>query len=152
MPLLIRDYSDADFPLLRSGFASACDMATWCGNRYQFPLTPEQIADRMGDESVHIYSALLDDQVVGHGEAADGTDDDNSPIGIIRCVFIAASQRGCGLGKQMLQQIMDTSGHDRFRLAVYKENVPAASLYESLGFSVVQEIIMDGRPLLIMDC
>lgn len=152
MPLTIREYCETDFLLLRSAFASAREMEVWCGNRYQYPLTQDQISRRMVDESVHLYSALLDDQVVGHAEVADGTDDSSLPIGIVRCVFIAASRRGCGSGKHMLQQIMDTSRHDRFRLAVYKENLPAVRLYQSLGFTQVQEIVVDGQPLLVMDC
>lgn len=62
----------------------------------------------------------------------------------IRTITVDESQRGHGLGRQLVKKIIaegGAAGFRRFRLDVQSDNLPALKLYSSLGF----ERIFQGR-------
>ena len=63
---------------------------------------------------------------------------DDPDIGRIRHFYIAADYRGSGVGRQLLQELLNRSGcFDQLRL--FTSNPVAASLYEGAGFRSTDE-------------
>jgi ribosomal-protein-alanine N-acetyltransferase len=58
----------------------------------------------------------------------------------ITALTVAPAARGTGLGRRLLDGLLDWAGATPVRLAVRPENTPAIALYRSCGFTVARTI------------
>lgn len=67
---------------------------------------------------------------------------DDGDAGVVRWFVFDRSVRGRGLGRRLLEELLDTArelGYERLRLETFSELRTAAHLYRSLGFELVDE-------------
>jgi len=60
----------------------------------------------------------------------------------IDCISVAAEKRGLGIGKKLINNLIEklkTTKHTRAGLLVNKDNLNAENLYTKLGFQIVNE-------------
>ncbi len=158
--MALRKATDADTSLIQN----IADIS-WRA-AYSDILSKEQIdymLDSMySDEEIHNQLANLD----YHYFIVEDDQDHNKPVGYIgyehyveahttklHRIYLIPDARGKGFGKEAIlfaRYMAEARGNDRLILNVNKEN-PAKNIYESLGFSVYDEIVLDIGNGYVMD-
>ncbi|GGL22789.1 GNAT family N-acetyltransferase [Caulobacter rhizosphaerae] len=137
--LTIRPFGPSDVDLLAAFFeAVATDPAA--DRFHPHPFTPEaalRIAEHQGRD---LYvGQFLDGRLIGYGMLRGWDEGYQTPsLGI----YLAAEARGQGLSKALMDDLHGRArerGAEKVRLKVYKNNIPAASLYEKLGYVFLTE-------------
>ena len=117
-------------------------MAMWCAGVFSYPLTVEQLTDRMeqseskADEWV---MAGIDEQgeVIGHLYMWPDYQNDSLHLGMI---VVDHTRRGQGLGRQMVEKAaayaFDILEVSQVTLGVFDSNPRARACYQSAGFVV----------------
>lgn len=112
-------------------------MVQVAGPVFNFPLTEEQLVNYLADSKRHAFGVVDADTdvTIGHAEVyltAEGT------AKICRVVIGDESSRGKGLGKQLINLLIDysvkTLGLSHIELNVYDWNTQAIRCYEQVGF------------------
>lgn len=116
----------------------------WAGPSYQFPITEDQLSERLHNKAnlphgdFYIYKVILEEtgEMVGTIELCNiDREDRTAHAGKF---LIDESQRGKGLGKLILRELVkicfDEMGLSTVTLNVYDFNVGAIKCYEKVGF------------------
>jgi len=109
----------------------------------------DAITRQMIQENYRYYCIFCDGQPAGY-YAARPCDDHRV---FLSKLYVAAKFRGRGLGKQMLQHLIDAAcadGATTIWLTVNKYN-PSVDIYRKLGFVITQEIVTDIGNGFVMD-
>ena len=99
---------------------------------FSMPWKPEDFLDMVDREGSLYVTALCDGKVIGCCGVTNACGD-----GDINNVVVAEEWRGQGVGKKMLETLMEWGkriGIENYTLEVRVSNTPAIRLYESLGF------------------
>ena len=99
---------------------------------FSMPWKPEDFLDMVDREGSLYVTALCDGKVIGCCGVTNACGD-----GDINNVVVAEDWRGQGVGKKMLETLMEWGkriGIENYTLEVRVSNTPAIRLYESLGF------------------
>ena len=99
---------------------------------FSMPWKPEDFLDMVDREGSLYVTALCDGKVIGCCGVTNACGD-----GDINNVVVAEDWRGRGVGKKMLETLMEWGkeiGIENYTLEVRVSNTPAIRLYESLGF------------------
>ena len=123
-------------------------LCQWAGPiTYEFPISIDQIAKRVNDESLLIFKILNDNEMIGTVELRKLQNDDKSMI--ICCFLIDPDCTGKGFGQITLQRIKEYAFNklkiDRLVLKVYAYNVCAIRCYEKAGFCVEEFHIAENQ-------
>lgn len=114
----------------------------WTGLVYRYPLTHDQLEPRLAfaesnPDRRRIWNAVVDGDVVGHIELTDIWQDIDRKAAVAR-VLIDPTRRGEGLGKQMVDRVLEHAFDDldlhRVTLGAWAHNQAAIRTYESCGF------------------
>ncbi len=137
----IRPYiSCMDFDEIKNWISEERMHAMWCANLIQYPIEKDnfekvmlEAATRFGDSP---YVATTDEgKVVGFFCYSVNL---KTNEGMLKFVMVDPSQRGKGVGKEMLQLATQyafaTTKADAVQLNVFPENTRAKKCYESVGF------------------
>lgn len=97
-----------------------------------------EILVRPGHISLGLADA--DDHIVGFGQIWTNS---AGAVNLVR-ILVAPSLRGRGLGKQLCSLLLDHArqvlGASVVKLRVYRSNLPAVAVYQSLGFEAVGDV------------
>ena len=99
---------------------------------FSMPWKAEDFLDMVDREGSLYVTALCDGKVIGCCGVTNACGD-----GDINNVVVAEDWRGQGVGKKMLETLMEWGkriGIENYTLEVRVSNTPAIRLYESLGF------------------
>lgn len=134
--------SDCDFDEIKNWVSDERTHAMWCADLIQYPIEKENFDKVMLEAAIKFgdspYVATTDDgQVVGFFCYSVNL---RTNAGMLKFVMVHPSQRGKGLGKEMLQLAIEYAFHitkvDTVSLNVFPENTSAQKCYESVGFAV----------------
>jgi RimJ/RimL family protein N-acetyltransferase len=117
----------------------------WTGPWYQYPLTVNQIEDRiinkanMSNSDLYVFKIILNETNEMIGTIELFKIDRNMGTAVAGKFLIGdESQRGRGLGKQILKELLrigfDELGLNTISLNVFDFNTGAIKCYESVGF------------------
>jgi ribosomal protein S18 acetylase RimI-like enzyme len=143
----IRPANEHDLPGVISWFLTETEAKNWGGPNIHFPLRLEQLKLDIEWDVADSY-AFIDEigNLLGFAQVL-------NKFGYkhLKRIAISPEMRGNKLGYELMTVLLNSTVIDgvSFSLFVYKDNIPAKKLYDSLGF-VVQEY-PDGQPE-IKDC
>jgi RimJ/RimL family protein N-acetyltransferase len=140
MDLTLRPPRPVDYSTLASWVPDAQACLVWAGPLIPFPISVE----------------LLDQQLaVASGRSYFLTDANDGPVGFgqhwvlkpgsvhLGRIIVAPTHRGKGVGRSLCTQLVlhakAFSGASTVTLRVFRANLPAHRMYESLGFSAIEE-------------
>lgn len=139
MDFELRATEQSDYDTIATWIEDAVSCSRWAGPRVPFPFSARELPELLSVKGGSSYSL---------------SDSDNSCIGfgqfwVVRQgavhlgrIIISPEARGVGAGrllfKKLLAKAMQETGAAMVTLRVYRDNMPALSLYSSLGFSVVE--------------
>lgn len=115
-------------------------MAMWCSDLFQYPLTREQLLNRMEQadrkETEWVMTGVDEyGEVVGHLSMWADYRKNSLHLGLI---VVDHQRRGQGLGRQMLDRAaayaFDVLGVDQVTLGVFDSNPQAQACYRRAGF------------------
>jgi ribosomal protein S18 acetylase RimI-like enzyme len=102
--------------------------------RRQWPFTVK-LLHRLADERIGLTVAAIDNRVIGFANFYQYVPNHHAFIGN---VVVDQAWRGRGIGRALLEYMMakarDSYRLPEIRVSVFEHNVPAVSLYRSLGF------------------
>jgi len=105
-------------------------------SNYEYPLTKQQILNRIRSEEYVMFSIEADEVSVGTIQLLKIDEEHHSAR--LGCFLIAPDCRGKGIGEEALMLVMDTIFHSRnittFELGVFDYNKSAIRCYEKCGF------------------
>lgn len=106
--------------------------------------TPEQIAEEIGNPSIHSIVAVSDDRIVGHARS----DLNDGVVDIIR-LYVLREFYGQGIGKALLREVDSyfDPKHEVW-LDVFEDNKRAVDFYLSQGYQIMRratEVQTEGR-------
>jgi len=146
---LIKYNGDAFDDLIKN-IDSPFEMMVWAGPKYKYPLTLDQLQERMNQTSNgkiknHLFN-LFDDaikKIIGYIEIE--ILDEKTKKGSIQSVLIYKDYRGKKYSEQLLDLIISYSVHklnlQTLELKVFSFNKAAISCYQKVGF--VEDEILD---------
>ena len=132
----IRHASDHDLEEVIGWFLTETEAKNWGGPKIHFPLSPEQLKIDIEWDVADSY-AFIDEigNLLGFAQVL-------NKFGYkhLGRIAISPEMRGKKLGYELMTALLNSTIIDGvgFSLFVYKDNIPAKKLYDSLGF-VVQE-------------
>jgi len=132
--IALRPFEPTDDAALISWLRSAAELTLFTGPKLTWPLTSEQLDGIRATPEFAAFTAIVDDEVIGHIELI-STGDDSARIGR---VLLDPAQRGRGLGEALVRAAIaeaSARGIRSLSLFVYPDNTPAVRLYEKLGFT-----------------
>ena len=109
----------------------------------------DAITRQIAEEEYHYYGVICDGELAGY-YAVKPLDDDRV---FLSKFYLAAKFRGRGLGRQMLQHLIDAAhavGAKSVWLTVNKYN-STVEIYRQLGFEITKEIVTDIGNGFVMD-
>lgn len=113
----------------------------WAGRGYEYPLTEEQIADRLS-AGAEIYEANLDNKMVGTIEIISR---EEQGVALIGRFVLDPTLVGQGLGTQILESFMEYCkkelGLRKIKLFVFDFNSVAHKCYQKCGFYEIETVI-----------
>ncbi len=128
------DHDDMD--ALMTWFSTASDVNVWGGPKFRYPFTPETFrTDCHWPEMASYCLRDADGRMCAFGQYYDR----NGYMNLARLV-VAPEQRGRRLGAELVTRLMQLAADeltlDAYSLFVYRDNLPALRLYQSLGFKI----------------
>jgi ribosomal protein S18 acetylase RimI-like enzyme len=143
----IRPANEQDLAELSGWFLTESEVKNWGGPSIHFPLRLEQLKIDIEWDVAQSYA------LVGEGGSLIGFAQAFNKFGCKHLGRIAVSpeMRGRKLGYKLMAALLNSAGTNgvSFSLFVYVDNIPAKSLYESIGFEV--QAYPEGQPE-IKDC
>ena len=85
-------------------------------------------------KSIEPYNIVFDDKIIGSILLKDIQEGK-----IIDEIYIEKEFRNNGIGTDIIMKVVKKSNNKNIYLWVYKENIKAVSLYERLGFKIIDE-------------
>ncbi len=137
-PLTLRSPERADYAALGTWVEDAASCLRWAGPRLKFPFAPERLEELLAEPGAFSF-------VMSRGPAkAQGFGQfwmREAGVAHLARIILAPSARGQGLASTLctllMAQATRVTGADTFTLRVYRDNHPALTTYEGLGFTVV---------------
>lgn len=134
IPIVLEQASTKDVEVLLTWFNNLHQMTYWGGPGMSFPVNTEQFIEQIQFQKKPSY-ALTD----GRGELlAFGQFYRRLDRNHLGRLVVSPGKRGLGLGKLLVQELIvkatELQGHADTSLFVMRDNMPALSLYSSLGF------------------
>lgn len=131
-----------DFDEIKNWISDERTHAMWCARLIGYPIEKEnfesfmqEIAAKFGDSPYVVTSD--EGRIVGFFCYSVDLDTNE---GMLKFVMVDPSQRGKGIGKEMLRLAVgyafDITGAEAVQLNVFSENIRAIKCYESVGFTV----------------
>ncbi len=135
--------SDCQFIIKCNEGKDADFLHQWAGPSYSFPITINQIEQRMMKDTIYtkFFTAILDDNIIGMVE-----------LGFINykkseckiCRFLIGEKfRNKGYGAEITKLLIEYSSHElnmvKVLLHTSSSNLSAKKCYEKVGFSVIEE-------------
>jgi RimJ/RimL family protein N-acetyltransferase len=127
-------------------------LVQFAGPIFSFPLTIDQLDEYLRDPHRLIYKVIEQPskKVIGHAELVPSV---NNSVKICRVLIGDKSQRGKGLGKQLINELLKIAflqfGFEKAELNVYDWNTGAIICYEKNGFirnpGIQNRIEVDGN-------
>ena len=130
----IRPANEQDLLELSGWFLNESEAKTWGGPSIHFPMSLEQLKIDIEWDVAYSY-ALVDKggDLLGFAQVF-------NKFGCkhLGRIVVSPKIRGKKLGYKLMAALLDSAGTDdvNFSLFVYEDNIPAKSLYESIGFEV----------------
>ncbi|MDD9302695.1 MAG: GNAT family N-acetyltransferase [Desulfobacter sp.] len=143
----IRPANEQNLLELSGWFLTESEAKNWGGPSIHFPLSLEQLKIDI-EWNVALSYALVDkgDDLLGFAQSF-------NKFGCkhLGRIVVSPKMRGKKLGYKLMEALLDSAGTKgvNFSLFVYKENIPAKKLYQSIGFEVRAN--PEGQPE-IKDC
>ena len=138
----IRPANEQDLTELSGWFLTESEAKNWGGPSIHFPMCQEQLKIDIEWNVADSY-ALIDDynNLLGFAQAFD-----KFGYKHLGRIAISPEMRGKKLGYKLMAALLNSTAVDgmSFSLFVYKDNIPARKLYDSLGF--VGQAYPDGQP------
>ncbi len=97
------------------------------------PWTPAMFWSELALAHHYVVARDDDGSVLGYAGLARGADG----VSGVQTIGVAPGAQGRGTGRALLADLLSAAGSDRVMLEVRTDNVPAISLYESVGFTRV---------------
>jgi RimJ/RimL family protein N-acetyltransferase len=137
--IVFRGFRLRDAEALISWASSADELLQWSGPHFSFPLDKKQLRAyaKSASEKRQLISGVLEgtDAVVAHAELNLLPEHE---LGQIRRVIVAPELRGQGIGRELIQWLVNLSFVDlrlnRLELVVFDFNERARRCYEAAGF------------------
>jgi len=142
MNLIIRPSRDEDVPLLHAIYAHSVstETASW---EYE-PPSPEEFAQRrqnLLDQNFPYFTAELDGKAVGYSYASSYRARIGYRFVVENSVYVAQDAAGRGIGKKLMQALIDECTQLGFRQMVAvigdSANIRSIKLHEACGFKQV---------------
>ncbi len=90
------------------------------------------IEENIKNDYVHIYVYEEDNKVLGFVQI-----ENHFEITDIINIAVDKDYQGKGIGKKLLQYLIDNTEAEKIMLEVKENNIPAIKLYESMGFKQI---------------
>ena len=143
----IRLANEQDLAELSGWFLTESEAKNWGGPSIHFPLSLEQLKTDIEWDVAQSY-ALVDEggSLLGFAQIFD-----KFGCKHLGRIVVSPGMRGRKLGYKLMAALLNSASQDgvNFSLFVYEDNIPARSLYESIGFEV--RAYPEGQPE-IKDC
>lgn len=137
--LRLRNPVPDDYIVISSWIKNSHEMAYWAGPQLPFPFNKNELA-RLLTQSTEQSYVLTDQQnnTLGFGQYRI-----NGPDSVHLCrIIVASALRGFGFGKilcrLLIRVAIERTKASRVTLRVYRYNFRAISMYQSLGFNVLE--------------
>jgi ribosomal protein S18 acetylase RimI-like enzyme len=145
--VIIRPANEQDLAELSGWFLTESEAKNWGGPSIHFPMSLEQLKIDIEWDVAQSY-ALVDEggSLLGFSQVFD-----KFGCKHLGRIVVSPEMRGRKLGYKLMAALLDPVSQDgvNFSLFVYEDNIPAKSLYESIGFEV--RAYPEGQPE-IKDC
>lgn len=137
-PLALRPPERADYAALGTWIEDAASCLRWAGPRLKFPFATERLEELLAEPGASSFVMSRGPaKALGFGQFWVR----EAGVAHLARVILAPSARGQGLGSTLctllMAQAKRETGADTFTLRVYRDNHPALTIYEGLGFTVV---------------
>ena len=143
----IRSANEQDLAELSGWFLTESEAKNWGGPSIHFPLSLDQLKIDIEWDVAQSY-ALVDEggNLLGFAQVFD-----KFACKHLGRIVVSPEMRGRKLGYKLMAALLNSESRDgvSFSLFVYEDNIPAKSLYESIGFEV--RAYPEGQPE-IKDC
>lgn len=135
MTASLRPPTSSDYETIASWIPDADACLRWAGSLVPYPFPVSQLPHLLAVEDSESFCLGRGDRIpVGFGQLWLR---DNGAVRLMR-IIVSPKVRGQGLGRELcrllIARAVDVAGADKINLAVYRDNVVAVSLYQSLGF------------------
>jgi RimJ/RimL family protein N-acetyltransferase len=152
--IVLEPFTAVDFAQLQTWIDNEQLLYEWSGALFSFPLTDRALrwyirdTNVIGESDAFIYKAVdtATGETVGHLSLGNISQRDQSAR--LTRVLVGGTQRGQGIGQQMIQQVLrigfEDLGLHRISLGVYTFNHAAINCYLRVGFQqegVLREIV-----------
>jgi RimJ/RimL family protein N-acetyltransferase len=136
-------FEDRFAATVASWIATPDQLFAWAGARFDHPLEPRHLREHAAAASAphsttSIFSAAIEDRVVGHAELT--AIDPVHGTTVMRRVIVDPALRRCGIGRMIVGSTLDVAFHElrlhRVELRAFDTNLAAIALYRSIGFTV----------------
>lgn len=136
--LALRPPGAADYAALGTWVEDAASCLRWAGPKLKFPFAPERLAQLLAEpDACSFVMSRGPAGALGFGQFWMR----EAGVAHLARIILAPAARGQGLGATLCQLLMTAAnretGADTFTLRVYRDNHPALTIYEGLGFRVV---------------
>lgn len=134
--------SDCDFDVIKNWISDERTYAMWCAGHMKYPMEKENFDHAMLDAAIKFgespYVVTTDDgKAVGFFCYSVNL---STNEGMLRFIMVDPSQRGKGVGKEMLRLAVKYAFHitkvNAVQLNVFPKNERALKCYERVGFAV----------------
>ena len=126
-----------------SWIATPDQLFSWAGARFHYPLEERHLHEHAAAASAphattSIFSAAIEDRVVGHAELT--AIDPVHGTTVMRRVIVDPALRRRGIGRMIVGSVLDVAFHElrlhRVELRAFDTNLAAIALYRRIGFTV----------------
>ncbi len=128
----IRPANEQDLLELSGWFLTESEAQNWGGPSIHFPLNLEQLKIDIEWDVAQSYALVdKDDDLLGFVQAFNKFGGKH-----LGRIVVSPKMRGRKLGHKLMVALLDSTGTDDLSVSlfVYEDNIPAKSLYESIGF------------------
>lgn len=128
----------SDYETIGSWIPDAISCARWAGPRLRFPFVSQELPELLAVESACSYCMIKGGgRPLGFGQFWPR---DKNAVHLGR-IIVSPHERGKGYGKALcnllIVEALTATNAETITLRVYRDNVPAFSIYSKLGFLVV---------------
>jgi ribosomal-protein-alanine N-acetyltransferase len=144
LPLALRLPEAVDYAALGTWVQDANTCLRWAGPKLKFPFAPERLAALLAEPGAFSFVMSRGPaEALGFGQFWVR----EAGVAHLARIILAPGARGQGLGSTLCRLLMaqaarETGARD-FTLRVYRDNHPALTTYEGLGFAVVPDLSND---------
>ena len=126
-----------------SWIATPDQLFSWAGARFHYPLQERDLHEHAAaagtpHATTSIFSAAIEDRVVGHAELT--AIDPVHGTTVMRRVIVDPALRRRGIGRMIVGSVLDVAFHElrlhRVELRAFDTNLAAIALYRTIGFTV----------------